>query len=222
MIIEVDDLEEIMELLEEEGNPKILLAPVNKSSDLKNIPEEWRAILTMKDSGVSGLRKLWSGLEDFLPSLINSVEAKLMGVGFVTTDVRGPSLLYFFVSDEELYAHRGFMGIQKLPEVADRLSVNILPFYRIHNGWTDIFSDDSGPLPAEAWEVVATKDTRDSEGLLTVFRTGANRIAFDLENTPAEPYVIWSEGDAEAVVDFWGRLDQWLVDGLEDMDDREV
>jgi hypothetical protein len=211
------ELTDLITQIAVEGDPRILMAPIDEASLRSAIPEQWRVLLTERQSHLRTADLLWRPAESILPRLIGVLRETLQGVGLITTNRRNASLLYVFTKEGELFARRGFPPIDKLPSVSGVLPVNLLDFYQIHNGWVDLFSGDTGLLPLDEWQIVG-RENGDGQGFLEIFTTGGNGMGFDLGETPPTPYIIWSDEDIERVEDFWSRVDSWLATGLQSMD----
>jgi len=126
--------------------------------------------------------------------------------------------MYIFTKQGEIFARRGYLPIEKLPPVSGQLPIDLSIVYLIHNGWVDLFSGDTGPLPTEEWQVLGRSNADGQDGFLEVFSTGGNAMGFDIAESPAKSYIIWSDEDVDPVDDFWSRLDSWMADGLGGMD----
>jgi hypothetical protein len=161
---------------------------------------------------------LWSRGAQVLPQVVAAIQERLQAVGILVTDAKPPSLVYVFTKKGEVFARRGYPASASLPAVNKQLSVDLSIIYAIHDGWVNLFSADTGPLPTEAWEILGKSQPDAQDGFLKVFSTGGNAMGFDLSEHPAGSYIIWSDEDVEKVDDFWGQLDSWMSRGLQEMD----
>jgi hypothetical protein len=218
MHFDKDQLTKFMERLKVEGNPQIFLSPVESMPANLVLPRAWSDLLVMEDAHRSVVKSLWSEGAEVLPTLTSAIERSVQAVGLLVTDLKEASLIYVFTKGDSIFARRGFLPCSTLPPINSQLSPDLSTIYRIHNGWIDLMSYDTGPLPTDQWYTVGNSQPSLRDGLLIVFRTGGNVMGFDLSERPANPYILWSGGKVEKVDDFWEELDSWLSIGIEKMD----
>jgi hypothetical protein len=133
----------------------------------------------------------------------------VVGFAILTTAARQPSLLYLLGKGRDLLAQRGFWPASMLPDVAKQLPVDLLPFYRLHDGWVSVFGGEDGPLPSPEWKIIGRAP--DINGFLQIYANGAQGLGFDLDGTPATPVAIDAdEPEVEELEDFWADLDDRL------------
>ena len=161
---------------------------------------------------------LWPSAARALNRVVTAMGETLQAVGLLTTEIKRPSLVYIFTKRGEVFARRGYLPSENLPPLSSKLSVDLSVFYRIHDGWVDFFSGDTGPLPVEEWQVLGKSETDTEQGFLEVFTAGGNGIGFDLSEDPSGSYMISSDEDVTPVDDFWGKLDSWISAELQEMD----
>ena len=209
---------ELTEAVRAEGNPRLFLAPVSPLPAGVLVPRAWQQLLMDQNAHKQTTNLLWHRGAQVLPQLVASIHDRLQSVGLMVTDGKPPSLVYVFTKNGEAFARRGYPATASLPALSKQLSVDMSIIYAIHDGWVNLFSADTGPLPTEEWEILGKSQPDAQDGFLKVFSTGGNAMGFDLSEHPAGSYIIWSEGEVERVDDFWGRLDSWLSRGLQKMD----
>jgi hypothetical protein len=217
-----EDVTKFTERLKGEGNPRVLLSPIDVFPQGIEIPDLWRHLLSLEDADRHVVTLLWSEIASFLPSLTSAVDRTVQTVGLVVTDREPPSLIYVFTKGAAHYARRGFLPKSSLPPVSERVTIDLSLFYRMHDGWIDLMSSDTGPLPTNEWYVIGNSQPTAQDGLFVVFRTGGNLMGFDLSETPAGPYILWSGGKVKKVADFWQELDSWLSNEIEKMDKNQA
>ncbi len=222
MNVDSDHVREIEEAVSAEGEPRLIVPSMEVIPSDPRIPSAWIQLLKEVDVIEHVTGNLWKDAIEYLPKVVSALERKLQGVGILLTNTTSPSLVYLFVKRGELFARRGFLPIEDLPEGIRQLPIDLLPVYRIHDGWVDFFSADTGPLRTKDWNVVGESIRGAGDGFLEVFTTGATALGFDLSEDPAEPKIIWSDGDVESIDNFWGRLDEWIAGELHEMDDRST
>lgn len=206
----------IIKQVSQEGNPLLLLPPQAEIPRRDGIPAAWARILARPDAHKIALAELWGPMQAFLPATVAAMEKSLSGVALLLTASRPPSLLYFFGLDgDDLYAHRGYAPAAALPELGVRLSADLLPFYSLHDGWVDFYSEDFGPYPTSMWRPIGV-DENGAGGFLPVIGNGSNALGFDLED--GKSYALWpNDQEVEAVPNFWAELDEWIAEQFEDI-----
>jgi hypothetical protein len=207
-----------MDQVVSEESPDLLLAPLRALPPSLALPQAWHDLLKLDDAHRQAAKLVWAGTEGKLPQLLGALEKKLQAIGLLITATKKPSLLYIFTKENELFAWRGYLPSEHLISVCGQLSVDLSAIYRVHDGWVDLFSGDTGFLPIEQWRILGQSQVDGVEGFLEIFSAGGNGMGFDLNERPAKPYVVWSDEDVEPIIDFWGRLDSWLSGELDDMD----
>jgi hypothetical protein len=217
-----DDVREIEEAVSAEGEPRFIAAPAEVIPLESEFPFAWVQLLKSADLNEHAISSVWNDAVEYMPKVVSEMCRKVQSVGLLLTKTMPPSLVYLFLKNGELFARRGFLPVDHLPEISQKLPVDLLSVYRIHNGWLDLFSGDTGPSRTEDWNVIGESRRGAGDGFLEVFATGTSALGFDLSENPAEPNVIWSDGDVELVDDFWSRLDEWIAAELRGMDDRDT
>jgi hypothetical protein len=219
MILTQDAYSSILEQVAHEGEPLLILSQDKLPARAVDIPASWSRILAQPDAHKLVLSELWEPVKTLLPATMDALQKNLSGVALLLTNERPPSLLYLFGLDADFYAHRGFAPLEKLPDFGARLSADLLPFYQVHDGWVDFFSEDFGLVPAAQWRRTGAEENG-TGGFLSIFSNGSAALGFDLEEGDA--YALWPDDDeVEAVPDFWVALDEWLAEQLDEVGDSE-
>lgn len=200
---------------------EILIPPIDEAR-LHTLPQNWRDVLREKKSIRDFLEDNWIVGSAVLPRTISLLKNKVKQVA-VIEQASGSliSLLYLFTQKDSLRFRIGYLPINILPEVFQKLPIDMSPIYQIHNGFVDLISCDAGFLPTDKCDVFFNEELGNIESFLKVFGVGSNSLGFDLESKEREPYIIWgSDEEIEPVDNFWIELDQWIALGIEDFDDN--
>jgi hypothetical protein len=206
-------IDELLEQLDLEGHPRIV--PIVDAAAVE-VPAAWQELVGRADAHRRVVSALWSTLEPRLPNTVRQLTRRVRALALAVTEAHPVSLLYLFSGDHELYAQRGFPPAASLPPAAARLKVRLGEFYRVHDGWVDLFGGDGGPRPVAAWRHVPPGDP---EGFLEIYSSGTTSLGFDLgETTPGCYEIIPDEDRVEPLADFWAALDERIVQNLEDLD----
>lgn len=218
MLIDLKQVARLTQAVAEEGNPRMFFAPLPVLPTGLVLPRAWQDLLVQDNPHKQVLNLLWTSGAQVLPRVVATLRETLQAVTLLITDLNRPSLIYIFTKKGRVFARRGYPSVESLPPVNKQLSVDLSPIYSVHDGWVDIFSADTGPLPVDQWEILGSSQPNVQDGFLRVFRTGGNAMGFDLTEHPAGSYIIWSDGEVEEVEDFWEELDSWISGQLEEMD----
>jgi hypothetical protein len=212
-----DAHEAILQQVAEEGDPQLLLPPLDELPVRGDIPASWARILATPNAHEHVLSELWDPVRAMMPRTLDALEKNLSGVALLLTASRPPSLLYLFGLESSFYAHRGFAPTTTLPDPGVRLSADLLPFYRLHDGWVDFFSGDFGLTPSAQWRRIGAGDDG-TGGFLAVFSSGSAALGFDVDEDGGKAYTLWpGDEEVEEVPDFWAALDEWLAEQLEEI-----
>jgi hypothetical protein len=213
-------ISDLLEQVEQEGNPKIFPDLVEALKVIQYLPPSWEVLRNVNQSRRQTIDTLWGNLADKLPLTLKMLERKLVGFGVLVTDSAQPSLLYFFDEGRDLMARRGFWPITDLPEVSKNLTTDISSFYFLHDGWVNVFSGEGGPLPTHQWKIRGK--TQGVKGFLEVYTKGSQALGFDLDEQPARAFSMdTDDDDVEPVESFWLDLDERLALGLKSFPDAK-
>jgi hypothetical protein len=216
MLIQPEQVAELLEQVSHEGYAQIQWAPLSTMPNGLQIPQTWRELLVRDDAAEQITAALWTSAQAVLPAIIAQLRRVTQAVGLLTTDRGRPSLIYAFTKDGEIFARRGFVPNAHMPPIHKNFAIDLSPFYRVHDGWIDLFSGDTGFLPMSEWQTIGTDG--ENNGFLEVFVAGGNSIGFDLSERPAGSYVLWADEDVARLDDFWAKIDLWISDELKEMD----
>lgn len=209
----------ILEQVADEGDPRLIL-PQDKLPARDAIPASWARILAQPNAHELVLSELWDPVKSLLPATLGALRKNLGEVALLLTESRPPSLLYVFDVDGDFYAHRGFAPVTTLPDLGVRLSADLLPFYRLHDGWIDFFSNDFGPAPSSQWQRIGMDEK--GGGFVGIFGNGSAALGFSLGAGGGTAYALWpGDEEVEEVPDFWAALDEWMAEQLNDLGDGD-
>lgn len=209
-----------------EGRPELAIGPID---DLPvGIPPAWTAILTTSSPRAAAL-DLWRPMNNRLPRVCQALYERLLGVGLLRTEEVPVSLLYFFGDGDFLFQYRG-----QLPALARTINETSLPteyqdFYRIHDGWVLLFSEDDGPAPlsdcfplASLWtdvDFMLPPGIMSTKSLRTVFRSGNDfALAYDNSSSSPKALLCYNDGTVEPLLDMWFAIDRQIAEFLEELD----
>lgn len=151
-----------------------------------------------------------------------------------------PSLLYAMVIEGKIAFYRGRPPVMRIPDALTddwpRVPPLVRAFYQtVHNGWTFIYDDSTGPLPLADWGVLSDRieDTDcevaalnfDARRIRTVFHNGAGDcLCLDFDHLDAQGCasgaIWWHEKPNEIKrVDFDATLNAWTQVTLAEADE---
>jgi len=217
---EPEAIDLLLDALTQEGRPQLVF-PGEPVGSVPAMPQMWIDMLVSEVDPATFIERWWMPMRDRLPSTLSLLKRKTSCLGVLSTEKRPLSLLYCFGTEKSLFANRGFLPLQDYDAAIRgyRLATDLSPFYRVHDGWVDVFSGDGGPLPVAEWHLLGG-DTGDSSRFLEIYLNGGMSMGFDLSVQPAVAYALWpDEAKVEPVANVWAWLDRALADGLEDLGD---
>ena len=229
MSINQKQIAEVLSQFEDEGNAKLYLAPL-KSLPV-DVPAVWKEVLQEPEVKHGTVKTLWAPLIRDLPRTLDLLGHTLISVGLLSTNREPFSLLYFFQQAGDIYAMRGFCPREITRPEKSKLPPELLNFYKLHDGWIDIYSKSNGPLPSADWfflsqilddeQMSELKEDFDPDNFLAIFHNGAATfVGFDISQSPPLCFICWKDDPPEIVPDFWQCIDDWIVQYLEFFDPR--
>lgn len=212
-------LETLWDSVVSEGDVRFWL-PGDDLGSVGEIPETWREAVRPDSDPRAFVRRLWQPVEQLLPRTLDLLARHTDGLLLMTTASRPCSLVYCFGTDRQLFAQRGFLpcSAEASSQLAARtLPFDVLPFYRVHDGFVDFFASDGGPLPLAQWREVADPDGV-APTLLEFYVDGSRSAGFELSAHPARAWLLDpDEDEVRAIEQLWPWLDEVLASSLEDL-----
>lgn len=200
---------------------RLILAPIPESAwrmaDRSRVPDTWAAALAAGDVNVALSALGWCDVETIVPRTVELLRDRLAGLGLVLTQSEPPSLLYFFLLEDDLMVFEGFLpatgsarngGAPRPDEVARMQAV--------HDGWFEYFSGDVGWSPEEEWQIIGSRRS-DGQTLTGIASKGSGLAGFE----PGEPglpaRVLWpDDGRVDEPARVFETIDEWIAAALEE------
>jgi hypothetical protein len=136
-------------------------------------------------------------------------------LAILKTAARGVSLVYFIGDPPDFVVRRGHAPALALPAAAEFFPIDLIPFYRLHDGFVSLITDEQGPLPTRSWTTFPHRCTG-APSLVTIVQDGSNSFGFDISESPCVSYLLRPDsGEVEVVTDQWGYLDGLMAQILE-------
>jgi hypothetical protein len=196
------------------------------------VPEKWWNLLTLDSTKVNlaGLRDLWGDKVELLPYSFEEMEKILRGLVVYKKEDELPSLLYIYrFKSGRLSYDQGFIpvDVNELTEEQQKywsiLPEYFLKFYKLHNGWYQLFSKSGGPMPVDEWfaidrkhfdideETVAKMPFPPERMLVTYSNGGGQYMGFVLPEGAEEVKPVWwalkYRDQPDTTINFWEELD---------------
>lgn len=217
MSLNRSEIAEIIAAVEVEGKAQLHLAPLREA--VVGSPPQWQAALTAENPSKELWEGVWKPFATKLPRTVAALKKSLLGLGFLSTRSKPPSLVYFYKREGAIYAYRGFVPTLLQSAEATLIPNEFLEFYHLHNGFVDLFSDAMGPLPETKWFYLSDDKSEPAGSFLAVFNNGGGaRFGFDLSERPPLSYIVWPDQPPTVTPDLWIALDEWMAAGLQQAD----
>lgn len=217
-----------------------LITSAEEAERVLGVPDTWVSVLRQQEQGVKSWAQLWQPYQTLLPGVYDFLQHQVRGVCLLREEQSPPSLLYLYSHGDADYFYRGYpaLGSQQPGEnhaAWKHLPPRLQEFYAtLHNGWTELSSDATGPLPLADIELLSDQDWELEPGdedrlpfrldqVLTVFRNGGgDLLGLDFGSGAAEDHALawWHEEPLKPDVDlnFWALMDGWISGQMEDVD----
>jgi hypothetical protein len=204
---------------------RIVLAPARASQwrkqDLDRVPGTWVSALAAGTADEALAAIGWDSLAGIVPRTLDQLRARLAGLGVLLSRSEPPSLLYFFVVDDEVIAYEGLLpAIGVSGASGPSVPADLTAVQAIHDGWTDFFGGDTGWLPRTEWREIGAKHA-DGRTLIGVSAKGSALVGFE----PGEPgfptRVLWpDDGRVESPASLFETIDEWNEEALSEADEQ--
>lgn len=217
--MDAEMLEPFTEHVRREGSPRWFPLSTDANGVIAfNLPASWRDAAVSSGSKRAIIRKIWGGVATTLPRTYTLILDRVVDISILATDRNPSSLVYFFRNADQIIARRGYAPLTAMPAIAAKFSEDLFPFYSMHNGWVNFFSDDGGLLRVTDWESFPNADGADP-GFVKVASLGSNAFGWDVSSSPPECYTLWpDDDDVERVDEPWSELDGWMSASIKNMD----
>jgi|GEM_PF-2959448 len=219
---------EFSEDREEELDEKvrIVLAPTRagqwRKQDLDRVPGTWVNALAAGNADEALAALGWNSIAAILPRTLEQLRTRLAGLGVLLSRSEAPSLLYFFIVEDEVIAYEGFLPASKASAPNEvRVPSELIPMLAVHDGWTDFYGGDGGWLPQSEWSKIGANHP-DGRVLIGVAALGSAVVGFE----PGEPgfpaHVIWpNDGRVDSPPSVFDTIDEWNETALSDADEQQ-
>lgn len=213
---------EILDRLAHEGETQLLFAPLEKPP--LDLPPGWSELLTCRDPGPAALQ-LWGKMRPRLPRIARAFEHRLHGLALLRTEDVPASLVYIFKSGQEVFAYRGSPPVSTPPDAPE-----LRDFYSVHDGWVSLFTEDDGPMPTTAWNVLRKPLWPETQwrvhpgaGSLENFAAiyvDEDEVVFAIDTSKplTQPLICRPNGTVEPMADLWDAIDREVGEFLLELD----
>jgi len=213
---------EILDRLAHEGETQLLFAPLEKPP--LDLPPGWSELLACRDPGPAALQ-LWGKMRPRLPRIARAFEHRLHGLALLRTEEVPASLVYIFQSGQEVFAYRGSPPVSTPPDAPE-----LRDFYSVHDGWVSLFTEDDGPMPTTAWNVLRKPLWPETQwrvhpgaGSLENFAAiyvdeDEEVFAIDTSKPLTQPLICRPNGTVEPMADLWDAIDREVGEFLLELD----
>lgn len=204
---------------------RIVLAPARPSQwrkqDLDRVPSTWVNALAARTADEALAAIGWDSVAAIVPRTIEQLRARLAGLGVLLSRSEAPSLLYFFVMEDEVVAYEGLLpasGVSGTNEGS--VPADLIAVQAIHDGWFDFFGGDTGWLPKAEWREIGAEHA-DGRTLIGISAQGSALVGFE----PAEPgfptRVLWpDDGRVDSPSSLFETIDEWNEAALSEADEQ--
>ncbi len=200
---------------------QLLLAPLDDSGAAiarkAKVPEAWVRSLGYSDIALALAELGWETVETLLPRTVAALRERVGGLGILLALDEQPSLLYFFVGDEDVAAYEGLppkVDVTSRSQRQRQKPLELTMLQVIHDGWFEFYSGELGWMPEEDWEVMGEK----GDTLTAVSMNGSAMAGY--ETLTLKPYVLYPDEERVELADSLAKvLDEWSVDGIFEDDD---
>lgn len=219
---------EFAEEREEEIGEKvrIVLAPARPSQwrklDLDRVPSTWVNALAANNVDDALAAIGWDRVATIVPRTLEQLRARLAGLGVLLNRSEAPSLLYFFVVEDEVIAYEGLLptsGVSGMKQGS--APADLLAMQAIHDGWSDFFSGDTGWLPTAEWREIGARHP-DGRTLIGISTKGSALVGFEPGQPGLPARVLWpDDGRVDSPPTLFQTIDEWNEEALSEADEQQ-
>jgi hypothetical protein len=185
-----------------------------RKTERARVPAAWVAALDRATVHEALADLGWPDVATIVPKTVASLHDKLAGLGVLLARGEPPSMLYFFIVDDEVIAFEGMR-----PSVARAAAKPARPealtrIQRLHDGWFDFYSGDVGWMPEEEWQVIGAARP-DGARLIGIASKGSALAGFEPGELGAPARVLWPDEDlVETPASVFDTIDEWIAAAL--------
>jgi len=193
---------------------RIVLAPALPSQwrkqDLDRVPGAWVTALAAGDASEALAAIGWDGVATIVPRTLEQLRARLAGLGVLLSRSEAPSLLYFFIVEDEVVAYEGRLPASGGSGANDRgVPAELIAMRALHDGWYDFFGADTGWLPKAEWREIGAEHP-DGRRLIGVSVKGSALIGFEPDAPDFPVRVLWpDDGRVDSPSSLFEPIDEW-------------
>lgn len=220
-------VEEFAEDREDELNEKvrIVLAPARPSQwrgkDQERVPKHWVDALAAGtvDEALAAIG--WDRVATIVPRTLKLLQARLAGLGVLLSRSEAPSLLYFFIMEDEVVAYEGLLPSDGISGgSAGSVPVDLIAIQAIHEGWSDFFGAETGWLPKAEWREIGAEHP-DGRTLIGISVKGSALVGFEPGDPDHPTRVLWpADGHVDSPESLFETIDEWNEAALGEADDQ--
>lgn len=205
---------------------RIVLAPARagqwRKPDLDRVPRAWVDALAAGDADKALAAIGWDAVATIVPRTLEQLRTRLAGLGVLLSRSEAPSLLYFFVIEEEVVAYEGLLPASGVPGLNDGgVPAELNAMRTLHDGWFDFFGGDTGWLPKAQWREIGANDP-DGRTLIGVSAKGSALVGFEPDAPDFPVRVLWpDDGRVDSPPTLFETIDEWNEAALSDADEQQ-
>lgn len=198
---------------------RLMLAPVTddwRKTDRLRVPDAWAAALAASDVDVALTALGWRAVETIVPRTVELLRDRLAGLGVLLTRSEAPSLLYFFVLEDDLMVFEGLLPASPPGKGASPRPDEVAKMQAVHDGWFEYFSGDVGWSPEEEWQIIGSKRS-DGQTLTGIASKGSGLVGFEPGEPESPARVLWpDDGRVDEPARVFETIDEWIAAALEE------
>jgi hypothetical protein len=204
---------------------RIVLAPARphqwRKQDLDRVPSTWVSALACGNVDGALATIGWDKVATILPRTLEQLRTRLAGLGVLLSRSEAPSLLYFFIIEDEVIAYEGLMPASVVSDTEEgSVPADLIAMQTIHDGWFDFFGGDTGWLPKADWREIGASHL-DGRTLTGISAKGSALVGFE-PGAPGFPTrVLWpDDGRVDSPSSLFETIDEWNEAALSEADEQ--
>jgi len=205
---------------------RIVLAPARPSQwrkqDLDRVPSTWVNALAAGNADEALAAIGWDGVASIVPRTLDQLRTRLAGLGVLLSRREAPSLLYFFIIEDEVIAYEGLLpgsGVSNVNEAS--VPADLIAMQALHDGWFDFFGGDTGWLPKAQWREIGAEHP-DGRTLIGISAKGSALVGFEPGDPGFPTRVLWpDDGRVDSPSSLFETIDEWNEEALSDAEEQQ-